>query len=218
MTVRTFPQIPNPDAESWTLTFNTQTFTSDLNGAIQTAELPGARWSGTLTFTNRIGADARRLRGFLAANRGRAGRFWVTPSDARLYGSATQNGIVGGGSSLVLDFAGEVYSQTDWDAYSVPAGAIEMQASGFAGTGGPELLAGDYFEVNGELKIATEDYDGSTLRFSPPLRVGVSYGQTVRVINPRARVMLTNDEQASWAVSAPIIYGVTFEVIEALDI
>lgn len=218
MTTRSFPNIPKPDAESWTLTFNTQSFTSDLNGAIQTAELPGARWSGSLTFTSRQGADAGKLKGFLAANKGRAGRFWVTPSDAVLNGSATQNGIVGGGASLVLDFAGEVYSQTDWDAYSVPAGATQMQASGFAPTDGAALLAGDYFEVNGELKIATEDFDGNLLNFSPPLRVGVSYGQTVRVINPRVRVMLTNDEQASWVVSAPVIYGVTFDVIEALDI
>jgi hypothetical protein len=218
MAVLDFPNIPKPDAESWTLTFNTQTFTSDLNGAIQTAELPGARWSGTLTYTNRQGIDARRLRGFLAANRGRAGRFLVTPADAVLEGSATQNGIVGGGASLVLDFAGEVYSQNDWDAYSAPAGVTEIQASGFGGAGEPALYAGDYFEVNGELKICTDDYDGGTLKFSPPLRVGVSYGQTVRVINPRVRVMLTNDDQASWSVSAPVIYGVTFEVVEALDI
>ena len=218
MATLSFPVIPKASAESWTLNYNTQTFTSDLNGAIQTAELPGARWSGTLTYSNRQGADAGKLRGFIAANRGSAGRFWVTPAGAALNGAATQNGIVGGGASLSLDFAGEVYSQNDWDAYSVNAGATTIQASGFnAGVLAP-LLAGDYFEVNGELKIATSDMASDTLNFAPPLRNPVSYGQTVRVINPRVRVMLSSDDQASWQVSAPVIYAFSFDVVEALDI
>jgi hypothetical protein len=195
--VKAYPDIPSPDAESWTLTFNTQTFTSDLNGAIQTAELPGARWSGRLTYSNRTGADAGKLRGFLAANKGRAGRFYVTPSDAVLNGSATQNGTLDSGAT---------------------AGAITIEASGFAETGANPLLAGDYFEINGELKIVTDDVAGTTINFSPPLRKDVTLGQTVRVIEPRVVVMLSDDDQASWQVSGPIIYNISFDVVEPLDI
>ena len=212
-----FPAIA-PDGESWTIRYNTQSFESDLNGAIQTAELPGARWSVSLTFTNRQGKTARALQGFLTAIRGRAGRFWVTPTDWELQGAATQNGIVGGGASLTLDFAGEVYEQFDWDAYSAPAGSNSMQASGFGSGGLPPLLAGDWFEINGELKKCTADMEGDTLEFAPPLRIGVSYGQTVRVIRPRCRMMLSSDSGAGWQTTAPVIYGITLDAIEALDI
>lgn len=197
MATLNFPTIPNPDSESWTITYNSQTFTSDLNGAIQTAELPGARWSASLTFTNRTGIEVRRLRGFLAALRGSAGRMYVTPSDATVEGAASANGTV---------------------SANVAAGATEIDATGFSAGGDVPLLAGDYFELNGELKIVTQDMSGDTINFAPPLRKDVTSGMTVRIIEPRAVMMLTDDGQASWQVSAPIIYGITFDVVEALDI
>ena len=76
MAVKDFPSI-TADAESWSIISNTQGFTSDLNGATQTAVLPGARWSASLTFANRTGREARALQGFLAGLQGKIGRAHV---------------------------------------------------------------------------------------------------------------------------------------------
>lgn len=192
----------SPDAESWTLSFNTQTFTSDLNGAIQTAELPGARWSVSMTFTNRTGRAAWALQATISKLAGRAGRFYVTPVDweARL-GNASGTGLVAantsGGTSIPTD---------GW-----PADVENL------------FYAGSYFEVNGELKLVTADVDTdglgqATIEFVPPLRKAVTDGMQIRYIEPRATMMLEDDEQAGWSLSAPVIYATTIDAREALDI
>lgn len=201
MAVIDFPAIV-PDAEDWTLTYNTQSFQSDLNGGEQTAELPGARWSVSLTFTNRQGRDARALQGFMAGLKGGAGRFYITPSDWEPLGSPSGSPTVataqnGGASTL---------ETTGWDAEVTDL-----------------FVTGDYFEINGELKKLTADVDSdasgdATLQFAPPLRIAATVGQSIRYVEPRCIMKLMDDGQASWSVSAPIIYGVTFDAREALDI
>ena len=137
MAVKDFPANIGPDAEEWTLTYNTQTFESDLNGAMQTAELPGARWSVSMTFSNRQGKSARALQGFLAGLKGRAGRFWVTPTDWEPLGNQTEALSVGPAASLSLDFANQDYFIAD--------GADEYTGTSFLASGGtlddPESLA-----------------------------------------------------------------------------
>lgn len=201
MAVKDFPANISPDAEEWTLTYNTQSFESDLNGAMQTAELPGARWSVSMTFSNRQGKSARALQGFLAGLKGRAGRFWVTPADWEPLGSP--------------DGAGVVASNT--------SGGTSLSTSGWTADIAELLYAGDYFEVNGELKKMTEtassDASGlSTLEFAPPLRQPVTAGMTIRVVEPRCQMQLSDDGQAGWSASAPVIYSLTINGREALDI
>lgn len=192
-----------PDAETWTPEFNTQTFVSDLNGSIQTAELPGARWSVSMTFTNRFGRDAWALQATLTKLRGRAGRFYMTPSDWE-----KRAGNTSGTGAVATDAAAGV-SSIDTDGWDISITEL--------------FYAGSYFEVNGELKIVTADVDSdaaglATIEFDPPLRKPVTDGMQIRYVEPRAIMMLASDDAASWSVSAPAIYALNLDAMEALDI
>lgn len=196
-----FPDI-TPDGESWTLTYNTQSFTSDLNGAMQTAELPGARWSVSLTFSARQDFTARTLKGFVSSLRGRAGRFWVTPSDWEPLGNPS-------GSPVLASAAISGTSSIDTSGWDVSIASL--------------FEVGDYFEIGGELKqvtapVSSDGLGGATIQFAPPLRIGQLSGTSIRYNQPRCRMMLSSDDTASWQLSAPIIYGITFDSVEALDI
>lgn len=200
MAVKDFPTGLVADAEEWRVTYNTQSFESDLNGAIQTAELPGARWSVQMTFSNRQGISARALQGFLASLRGRSGRFYVTPADWEQLGNPAGSGVVATATT------GSSIDTSGWDP----------NITGL-------FYIGDYFEVNGELKKMDADINSdasglATLTFSPPLRKQVTAGMVIRVTRPRAVMMLASDDQARWSTSAPVIYSLTINGQEALDI
>lgn len=197
MAIVTFPPTAIPDRATIQLEANTTSVQSELNRAIQTAEMDGARWVMTLTFGNREGRVAAALRGFLAAMNGRANRFYYTPPDLNNYGTATNGGIVSG--------AGQ--------------SGITLSTSGWA-INQPLLFAiGDYFEVNGELKMITEDISSdasgnATLKFAPKLRASPANAEPIEVEDPRAYMMLEGDGEAMWRVSSPIIYGLTISAVE----
>ncbi len=201
MAVLDFPDIA-PDDESWTLRFNTQTFESGLNGAMQTRKQPGARWQAELTFSSRQGRDVRELKGFLTRLEGRAGRVYIVPSDAEPLGTAE------GSPELSADAS---------------AGNTTIQTTNWTASQPEALAIGDFFELNGELKQVTQTVaaDGSgnaTVNFSPALRADVGTGVQLRLADPRCQMMLENDEQASWQMQAPIIYALTLRFREPLDI
>ena len=200
MTILTFPSV-SADSESWSMVANTQTFTSPLNGATQTAALPGARWGATLTYTNRDGVEAKKLQAFLTSLRGRAGRFYLSPHDSTPNGTAAGSGLVNGasqtGGTLITD---------GWTA---------SQPLLFA--------AGDYIEVNGELKQVSADVssDGSgnaTITFSPDLNQSPPNGAQIISTNPRAVMRLEDDAQSQWSFQSPVIYAITLSCVEAIDV
>jgi len=201
MAVLDFPDI-TPDNEQWTLRFNTQTFTSDLNGATQTRLQPGARWNAELTFSNRKGRDVRALKGTIAKLEGQAGRIYVTPGDWEPLGTA-----LGAPSLSANASAGNTsISTTGWDINQSEALAI-----------------GDYFEINQELKEVTDTVttDGSgnaTVNFAPALRADISSGAQLRITEPRALMMLENDQQARHQLQSNQVYAVTLRFREPLDI
>ena len=185
-------------AETWRLIANTQMFVSDLNGAEQVAALPGDKWACTLTFTNVTRVNAGLLRGFLAALRGRLNTAYVTPSDL-------PNGTLVG-TPLVAG-AGQTGSSLATDAW---------------GNSQKVLAAGDYFEVNGELKIMTADAttNGSgqvTLNFAPPLRSAPADNAAITVTNPRCIMRLVDDGQAEWQFGLNHVYSATLNFIEAVE-
>jgi hypothetical protein len=201
MAVKDFPEI-TADAESWSVIYNTQEFRSELNGASQTAILPGARWSASLTFANRTGRDARSLQGFLTGLQGTAGRFFLTPAHYEPLGLPAGTPVV---------------------AVSQSVNAVTLETSGWNANITDLFVSGDYFEINGELKKITADVDSdasgeATLEFAPPLRIAATSGQSIRYTDPRCIMQLKNDDQAAWQVSGPVIYAVTIDAVEALDI
>lgn len=183
-------------SESWSLLTNTQTFVSPLNGKVQVSELPGAKWAGTLTFDNLQGDEPRDLMAFFATLRGQANTFTISPSAAPLRGTAAGTGVVAGGSQT-----GNNLTTDGWTA---------DQATLFK--------AGDFFEVNSELKMITEtiasnSVGDATLVFEPPLRSSPADNASITVESPTCTVALTNDQQSSWSISSPNYHGfsVSFE-------
>lgn len=192
-----FPNVV-PSSESWRLIANTQSFTSDLNGITQTTELPGARWSASLTFTRLNASEVKALRGFLTALRGKAGRFYLSPNDSGVVVSPA--GLVAGGSQT-----GDTLDTDGWSASSAV------------------LQAGDWIGVNDELKMlssdATTDGTGAvTLEFSPNLHSAPADNAAITTNRPTAIMRLVDDSQAQFQLSQANVYSVTLECIEALDV
>ena len=168
-----------PTVVSFSLIPNTQKFESPLNRTTQTLELPGARWAAKMEYKNRSEADGRVLKAFLASLRGMSGRFYLsdlshpTPSGTAL-GTPLVKGAGQTGTSLNID--GCTINQTAF------------------------LKAGDYFGVNGELKIvtATVPTDGSgnaTIPFEPPIRTSPADNAVITLTNPVCTMRLVDDNQ-----------------------
>lgn len=206
MSVLSFPTGLAPNSIEWSIKYNSQAFTSQLTGAVQTAVLPGDKWEAVLTFSNKMGETARKLKAFLTSLNGVTGRFYLTPYDQKeVYGVATGTPLVKGasqtGKQLIID--GCTPNITGW------------------------LLAGDYFQVGNELKMITQDCNTdangeTTLVFSPALRTAPADNASIITSNPKCIMMLSDDNQTRWNAqigsSSEKIYAITLNCIEAIDI
>jgi hypothetical protein len=178
MTTLTWPTLTRaaPRVLDWSLVPNTQSFGSPLSGAIQTVEMPGARWKASFMMENLTEADSALLQAFLVKLRGRAGRFTLH-NFARAMPRGTQAG------TPLVKGAAQTGNTLLIDGCTVAA----------------TLLAGDYFTVNGELKMivadATADGAGEmTLTFEPPLRTAPADNAALTLASPTAVFMLASDE------------------------
>lgn len=194
--IKTFPSIL-PDSASVELEANNSTFVDELTRSMQTRSLVGDRWRIAHDYANRFGDDAKILRAFLTSLGGQRGRFYLGPPDLDKQGTAGTTGIVSGAGQT-----GSTLNTTGW------------------ATNQPQLFAiGDYFGVNGELKLITaqisSDASGNaTLEFAPPLRKSPANSAPIEVNDPRAVFYLENDRQASWRVTSPIIYALSLSMVE----
>jgi hypothetical protein len=184
-------------SESWQLTANTRAYVSELTGAEQVASLPGDKWIANISFNNLVRSDIGKLRAFLAAMRGRSGTCYLSPQETPL-GTVSGTPLVNGASQT-----GTTLVTNGW-------GASETV-----------LMAGDYFEVNGELKVATADVvsDGAgaaTINFAPDLRQSPVDNEPIIVSNPKCTMRLTDDSQAQWQLSLSRVYVVGLSLVESI--
>ena len=198
MTILTWPTLTRsaPRVLDWSLQPNTQAFQSPLSGAVQTVEMPGARWKASFMMENLHDADSALLQAFLVKLRGRAGRFYLY-NFARSEPRGTQRGsplVMGAaqtGTTLIIDGC----------------------------TVGATLLAGDFLEVNGELKMIVADATASgsgqmTLTIEPPLRASPADNAAVTLSQPKAIFMLAGDE-AKWNTQPGRFSSFPIDCIEA---
>lgn len=198
MTTLSWPTLTRsaPRVIDFSLVPNTQSFSSSLSGSVQTVELPGARWKISFTMENLAEADSALLQAFMVKLRGRAGRFYLH-NFARSEPRGTQRGtpLVKGalqtGTTLVID----------------------------ACTVGATLLAGDFFAVNGELKMVVADAtaDGAgemSLTFEPPLRSSPADNDALTLSSPTATFMLAGDEM-KWGTQPGKFSTFAVDAIEA---
>lgn len=174
--------IPAPSECQWALVSATQSFSSPLSGAVQTLELPGARWSARLRWEWLTRAEAAALRAFLASLRGAAGRFRLWD-----HGAQTPRGSAAGVPVVAAGSAGATLQTTGWTP----------SAAGV-------LLAGDYVGLaTGQLCLVVADANASAggaaaLSVEPPLRTVPATGSALVLTRPSAVMRLAGDDQARW--------------------
>lgn len=190
------PAAPKFTRSRFGLETNTQTFESPLTKNVQRVLLAGARWVATYTLPKMSRQQAAAWQAFFLQLEGRYNSFNGFDPDAKTpRGVATGTPLVKGagqtGSSLDID--GCTASLTGW------------------------MKAGDYFAVNGELKMLTADANtnGSgetTLNFKPPLRSSPADDAPLTVTNCTVPMILIDDGQAMWETDQngfyePISFG-----------
>lgn len=196
-----FPSIGVPSRLSWRLISNTQSSISPLSKSAQTYELPGARWAFTAEWPPLQSEERRLMRAFLAELGGQAGRFtvhnWEQPTIAGSGSAGSPSPAVNAGGQT-----GNSLATKNWTPSSTGL-----------------LLPGDYFGVNGELKIVTasvsSDTGGlATISFRPPLRSSPAAGAALDLTRPETEFMLT-DSTVEWAVGEGNLFAEF--VIDAIE-
>lgn len=180
MTTYTFPSI-TPNATRTELLSNTSVFISPITGATQTLDRGGERWQMTMTFTNLTGANRADLQAYLAKLNGQQHRLSV-PNHAEANrgafgGTPLVKGASQTGNSLNVD--GCSLTVTNW------------------------IRAGDWFGVNGELKLCTADAssDGAgdiTISFVPRLRAAPSDNAAITTSGATGTFILSQPN-VSWS-------------------
>lgn len=202
MTTFAFPTLSRdaPQQADWGLKSNTQVFTSPLNGAVQTAELLGARWTGSFLWDILTEADAALLQAFLVKLRGQANRFTLFPYHRPVpRGTIALSGVTLGAAVAQL------------------LNTCTLNGCGAATT----LKAGDYIAVAGELKMVTADATANGggvmtgVTFEPPIRTAAGWANAASVTtdHPLA-TFIVKDPHVSWSTRAPIITDVPFDFVE----
>lgn len=192
-----------PDTMTFGLSYNTQISTSPLNGSIKTVQLPGARWSARLSYTNLSEDETNTLLAWLSSLNGMAGRFTMYDFSH----PATKNGVTAGTVNNVAS-----------------AGGLNVVT--FSSLTGGELEVGDLFTLQPlspyvgekELKIVVGKTDGLNYTVEPEFRRPISYYAVTAIgvgSTALCRMMLTSDDQAEKAVQSKIYLGaVTIECTE----
>ncbi len=202
MPTLTMPATPGFRSVRFGLRANTQSFTSPLNRSVQTIELPGALWFASFELPLMTRAQAAQWQAFLVDLMGASGRFFGFDPDGR-----TPHGAYDSGQDTPL-VAGA--SQT----------GASLATDGWRANGTGLLLAGDYFEVGGELKMVTSQVDSdatgaATVQFRPSLRTSPTDNSVLTLIDPKVTMMLVDDEQAAWEGDLnAIVQGLTFSGVE----
>ena len=181
---------------------NTQRFESPFTKATQRAALGGSRWTASLSLPPMKRDRAAVWQAFFLQLEGGANTFFAFDPDApaprgqaRLTpGTPLVNGANQSGSALAID--------------GCPASVVNY------------LLPGDYFGVNGELKmvVAPVSTNGSgqvTLTFKPALRNKPADNAPVTLVKPTCTMALVDDQQAIWECDVTGVYQPkTFTAVE----
>lgn len=201
MTAIDMPTTPGFTTCRFGLETNTQTFESPLTKTVQRVLLGGARWNATYSLPAMNRTQAAPWKAFFLRLEGGANTFNAFDPDGKTpRGIATGTPLVNGGSqtgsSLITD---------GWTAGIVA------------------LKAGDYFSVNGELKMVTSDVlaNGSgqaTIPFKPALRNSPADNAPITVQKPACTMILADDMQAIWECDRMGIYQPkTFAALEVFS-
>jgi hypothetical protein len=187
-----------PTRQTWELRALTQVHESPLTGSVQTQELPGSRWASSIVYDNVVEpADKAALMALAAGLRGRAGRVAVRLWNARARGNI--NGFV------LVNGANQTGATLSTDGWAAGSGSVAV---------------GDYFSVNGELKMITAAATASgagaiTIAFEPPLRQAPADNAALVFDAPTVTMMPISDAQ-NWTYEAGGVMSFAFDLVEVL--
>ena len=201
MATFSMPATPGFRSSQFGLISNTRVHRSPFDQSVQTLEMTGARWKASYDLPSMNRASASAWHAFLLQCRGMSGRFFAFDPDAKTpRGTALGTPLVNGASQT-----GTILNTDGWTPLE----------SGL-------LLAGDYFGVNGELKMVVSavnsDSNGeAAITFEPSLRSSPPNNDALTTSNPTCTMMLASDEQAVWDANNVSIYGMAFSGIEVFS-
>ena len=191
------PSYPAFRSSRFGLRANSQSFESPLTRTVQTLELTGSRWFATYELPAMKRDRASIWLAFLTSLQGRAGRFYGYDPDCRRprgtgAGTPLVNGAGQTGLNLVTD---------GWGVSQIV------------------LRAGDYFTVNGELKLVTVDVTANgagqaNIAFTPSLRASPADNAALTLNDASCTMMLIDDDQAAWDADAVSVFGLGFSGVE----
>ena len=199
MAVLTFPSI-TPEIQDFGINYTTQISTSSISGIAQTVEMPGARWRGTIGYSDMTQTESAALKVFLLELRGAAGRFF--------YGDVTH-------TSPFLAVTGT----PTISATAATPRSIRMTL----GASSPNFSPGDYIQIGTddqrELKmiitstiVAGDTYD---VIVEPMIRRTDYVGKSVVYTDPKGVFFLSSDTQALWSSrSKALLNSMNLEFIE----
>ena len=183
-----------PTQTEWSIVSNARTFVSPLTGAIQTVQRTGNRWRVTLSYENLFDSERAVMQAFLAEVTATAENFYLEDH-------SYERRADGAGTVLVAG-ASQTGNQLDTDGWT---------------SGTYAFRAGDFFEVNGELKMATADATitagAATVDFVPELRSAPANNAAVTISSPKGIFRLISP-QTTWSNRSPRISSFSFECVE----
>ncbi len=195
MATQTFPSVGIRDS-SWEIISNQRVFVSPFTQARQTSQRGGTRWRVTLNTVPLNKADRASMQAFISRVTARAEPFTLTPDAYTQRGAGGGTPLVAGGSQTgyTLNIDGATAGVTGW------------------------LKAGDYFEVEGELKQITEDIDTSgtgtaTLVFAPELRDAPADNAAITLSSPTGIFRLAQPGNG-WSNRSPALSEFSLICIE----
>ena len=103
------------------------------------------------------------------------------------------------------------------------ATAVAARAKSFQVTGSASAVVvskGDYFTINGELKVATSPLtlNGSgagTIAFEPGLRTALTGGEALELRDPYCVMAAADDDSGTWSLDRPVEHGIKLSAVEA---
>jgi hypothetical protein len=206
VSILTFPTIRGPQQATLQLVATTRQHVSPFDGSVQSLALPGARWSGSMTWGPIPHTDWRPLQAFLHRLRGRAGRFTYRHPHTWRQATATP------GTPRVAG-AGQLGADIDTDGWTALSTVCK---------------AGDYIAFNdasgrARMHQVTSDVvsgagGAATLPLAPPLRTAPPDNALIDVLTPSPVWQLAQDDGGAitWAAQNVMRAGLTLEIVEAI--
>lgn len=196
MAILTFPSGAIPDSLNFGIKYNTQVSSTSLSGIVQTVELPGARWFGSMSFRDMSPTDSAALKAWLMELRGAAGRFYYGDISA----ASPQNTITG--------------------SFNIETGSTARNIIVTPGSG--TFSAGDRVQVGSDTSreykmiVGVSGTTTQTLTVEPLIRRTDYIGLPLVYDNPTGIFMLSQDDFARWSIrSKAYLADLSLEFVEA---